>query len=204
MFLIRHAETATPNVFHGMESDVGLSPWGDRQAIQLAEHLADSGAKAVYCSGLRRAIATATPIAEALGQSPVIVPGLHERKIGSLSGTSREAGWDVYAESKRRWMAGELDYTHPGGESFSEIGRRVLPILEDLRHRHEGEPYIVVAHGIVIRVALLELLPDRTPADFDSIAIDFASINDLTHDGETWRPQALNVVVAPSPARPVA
>ena len=62
----------------------------------------------------------------------------------------------------------------------------------------------MIAHGIVIRVALLNMLPGRSPADFDGIAIDFASINELVHGGEAWRAEALNVVVAPSPARPVA
>lgn len=202
--LIRHAETATPNVFHGAESDVSLSAWGEHQASVLADHLADFGAEAVYCSNLRRAVATARPVAAALGLEPIVVPELHERRIGPLSGMSRQDGWAVYEESKRRWMAGELEFSHPGGESFAAIGRRVAPVLDDLRRRHPDGRLIVIAHGIVIRVALLNMLPDRTPADFDRIAIDFASINHLVHDGASWRAEALNLVVAPSPSRPVA
>lgn len=204
MSLIRHAETAAPDVFHGAESDIGLSAWGERQAGVLADHLSGRRVEAVYCSALSRAVATATPIATALGLSPVVIPELHERRIGMLSGRSREEGWGVYEESKRRWMAGDLEFSHPGGESFAEIGRRVLPVFEGLRSRHEGGRFVVVAHGIVIRVALLNILPGRTPADFDEVAIDFASINELVHDGARWRAEALNVVVAPSPARPVA
>lgn len=204
MYLIRHAETSAPNIFHGAESDIGLSPWGERQSRMLADHLATSGAEAVYCSGMSRAIATATPIAEALGLTPVVVPELHERRIGPLSGLGREEGWGVYEESKRRWIAGDLEFTHPGGESFAAMGRRVLPIFADLQARHPSGRFIVVVHGIVIRVALLGLLAGHSPADFDRIAIDFASINELVHDGNGWRAEALNVVVAPSPARPVA
>lgn len=202
--LIRHAETATPNVFHGAESDVALSAWGEHQARALADHLAPHGADAVYCSNLRRAIATAGPVAAALGLEPIIVPELHERKIGPLSGMGRQEGWDVYEESKKRWMAGDLEFSHPGGESFAEIARRVVPVLDKLGRRHPGGRTVVIAHGIVIRVALLSVLPGRTPADFDRIAIDFASINELAHDGTSWRAEALNVVVAPSPAKPVA
>lgn len=202
--LIRHAETATPDIFHGAESDVHLSAWGEHQARALADHLAAVGAEAVYCSGMRRAVATATPVAAALGMEPIIIPELHERKIGTLSGMHRQDGWAVYEESKGRWMAGELEFSHPGGESFAAIGRRVLPVLDDLRRRHPSGRIVVIAHGIVIRVALLNLLADRSPADFDQIEIDFASINNLVHDGSAWRAEALNVVVAPSPARPVA
>lgn len=204
LLLIRHAETATPNLFHGAESDVDLSAWGERQAVLLAEHLKTRGVDRLYCSGMRRARATAGPVGEALGLEPVIVPELHERRIGPLSGQSRETGWSIYDESKRRWLAGDLEFTHPGGESFADIQRRVSPIFEDLRQQGAGETSVVIAHGIVIRVTLLSLLPELSPADFDRVAIDFASINDLVHDGDAWSARALNHVVAPSDARPMA
>lgn len=204
LLLIRHAETSTPDVFHGAESDIGLSAWGGHQAIRLSERLKDQGAHALYCSAMQRAVATARPIGAACGLTPIIVPQLHERKIGLLSGLSRETGWEIYAESKRRWMSGDLEFTHPGGESFADIRRRVLPVFEELRARHPGETLIVVAHGVVIRVTLLSLLEGLEPADFDRIAIDFASINDLRWSGKKWQAHALNQVVAPSPAKPVA
>ena len=79
-----------------------------------------------------------------------------------------------------------------------------FPVFEVLLARHPGETIIVVAHGVVIRVILLTLLEGLEPADFDRIAIDFASINDLRWDGTRWKAHALNQVVAPSPARPLA
>jgi broad specificity phosphatase PhoE len=204
LLLIRHAETSAPQVFHGAESDIGLSDRGHEQARRLAEHLKGLGLGAVYSSAMRRAVATAGPVAAACGLEPTVVPELHERKIGPLSGKGREEGWDVYAQTKARWIAGDLDSTHEGGESFADIAARVLPEIDAIRARHAGESVAVIAHGIVIRVLLLSLLDDRTPADFDAIAIDFASINDLRWDGERWAAHRLNVVVAPSPARPVA
>src|SRR5262249_27871968 len=130
VLLLRHAETSAPDVFHGAESDIGLSEWGRRQAVLLAEHLRGKGAGALYSSAMRRAVDTAGPIGAACGLTPVILPALHERKIGPLSGLSRGEGWSIYAESKRRWIAGDLDYTHEGGESFGDIRRRVLPVFQ--------------------------------------------------------------------------
>jgi broad specificity phosphatase PhoE len=202
--LIRHAETSAPDVFHGAESDIGLSEWGQRQAAMLADHLRTASASGLYCSGMLRAIDTAAAIAKACHLQPTITPSLHERKIGPLSGLSREEGWTIYAQSKARWMAGDLDFSHQGGESFADIRRRALPVIEDIRRRHNGQTVIVVAHGVVIRVLILSLLEDLQPADFDCIAIDFASINDLRWDGTRWSALSLNQVVAPSPAKPVA
>ncbi len=204
ILLARHAETSAPDRFHGAESDIGLSDWGVQQAELLGQSLKDAGATAIYCSAMRRAVDTAAPIGRACGLEPVIIEGLHERRIGPLSGVSREEGWATYAESKARWMAGDLEFTHPGGESFAAIGRRVCPIFEELAIRHRGGTIIVVAHGVVIRVMLTGLVAGFAPADFDQIAIDFASVNDLWFDGISWTARALNRVVAPSDARPVA
>lgn len=203
---MRHAETAAPEFFHGAESDIGLSTWGDSQSVHVAQFLRDHAAstRAVYCSGMRRAIATARPIAEVFALEPTIVPSLHERKIGPLSGLPRDQGWATYTEARKEWIAGNLDATHEGGESFADIRRRVLPAFEEIIARHRGETIVVVVHGVVIRVLLCSILPDFSPADFDRVAIDFASINDLRFEGDAWRAERLNWVVAPSHAKPVA
>ena len=72
-----------------------------------------------------------------------------------LSGSRESRGMEAYHEAKKRWMAGELDYTHEGGESYADI-RDAAPSLPSRRspQRHPGETIVVVAHGIVIRVLL--------------------------------------------------
>src|SRR3954454_12553201 len=64
VLLLRHAETSAPDVFHGAESDIGLSEWGYRQAALLGDYLKGKGASALYCSAMRRAVDTAGPIGE--------------------------------------------------------------------------------------------------------------------------------------------
>jgi len=204
ILLARHAETAAPDRFHGAESDIGLSDWGREQSERLGRWVATSEPKALYCSAMRRAMDTASPVGRACGLKPIVIPTLHERRIGPLSGVSREEGWATYAEVKARWLAGDLEVSHPGGESYADIRRRVVPVLEDLAARHRGETIVVIAHGVVIRVALTSLVTGFSPVDFDRIAIDFASVNDLEFNGRRWTARALNQVVAPSPARPVA
>jgi broad specificity phosphatase PhoE len=204
MLLLRHAETSAPHLFHGAESDVDLSERGHRQALVLGEYFKSKAASALYCSSMRRAMATAEPIGVACGLRPIVLPSLHERKIGPLSGLSRDEGWEVYAQTKAQWKSGVLDSTHSGAESYADIRRRVHPVLEDLRVRHPGETVIVVAHGVVIRIALISLIDTLQPADFDEIGIDFGGINDLEWDGRRWKALALNQVIVASETRPVA
>src|SRR5260370_36302231 len=82
VWLLRHAESAVPNVFHGAESDVGLSDRGTRQVQALAKVLAGYGADGVISSGMRRALLTAGPIAEACAVPLRVEPELHERRVG--------------------------------------------------------------------------------------------------------------------------
>ena len=99
---------------------------------------------------------------------------------------------------KEHWIAGDLEHTHAGGESYGDVRRRILPIFQQLAGRHPGETIIVVAHGVVIRVVLTSMVSGFQPADFDRIAIDFASVNELLFDGATWTAGSLNQCVAAS------
>lgn len=192
VLLLRHAETAEPGRFHGAESDVGLGPWGHRQAGLAAQELAALEPTAVYCSAMRRARETAEPIGRACGLEPRTVAALHERRMGPLSGVLLEEGLAAYEEAKVRWRGGALEYTHPGGESYRDIRERVVPVFREFVARHAGETIVIVAHGVVIRVLLTTLLDGYGPADFDRIGITNCGINDLRWDGSRWRAEALD------------
>lgn len=77
VWLTRHAETAAPNVFHGAESDIGLSALGERQVAAVAQWFRPLGPTAVVSSAMRRAVDTAGPIASACGVPHLIEPDLH-------------------------------------------------------------------------------------------------------------------------------
>ena len=204
VLLARHAETAAPDRFHGAESDIGLSEVGARQAELLGEFLKHDrrrrGLQLGDAPGRRYRPADRTRLQRRARADR----RLHERRIGPLSGLSREEGWAVYAASKTRWIAGDLDHTHEGGESYNDVRAASRARAEELAARHAGETIIVVVHGVVIRVALTSLLAGAHPSEFDRFAIDFASVNDLRFDGKIWMAHALNVVIAASDQRPVA
>lgn len=188
ILLLRHAETAAPDRFHGCESDVDLSVRGIRQADEVAPDIRWRKPAAIYCSGLRRAMKTAELIARAGCDSPpIVIEALHERRMGPLSNTPRDETWPIYEKTRRRWMAGELDYTHEGGESFAAIRDRVVPVFRELAERHRGQTIAVVAHGVVIRVALCSLVEGLGPHRFGSLPIDYVRIHELVVEGQEWR-----------------
>ncbi len=187
VLLLRHAETARPDVFHGAESNIGLSERGLRQAIALAPVLAAQQPVIVVCSAMRRAVDTAAPIAQACATPLQIEPHLHERKVGLLSGTPFTQADGVWLETLRRWMTGETSYAPEGAESFDAIRDRVLPVWRRLAEQHAGKTYVVVAHGVVNKVILCSLHAGLTPANWNDFRSHNLGVHELQWAASRWR-----------------
>jgi broad specificity phosphatase PhoE len=192
LLLLRHAETAAPERFHGAESDIGLGVRGRRQALLLARYLATLAPDALFSSPMKRALETAETIGETCALRVKLVPELFEQRMGPLSGVSKRAGWRHYELQLERWKSGDLHYAMPGAESYEEVRLRAEPALRKLLVGAEGNTIVVVCHGLVTRVLLTSLLDDLSPAAIDRVGIDTASINDLRFDGTHFRAEALN------------
>jgi broad specificity phosphatase PhoE len=187
VLLLRHAESSNPTVFHGAESDVGLSDLGRRQAEAVAPVIAERGPTLLVSSAMRRALDTAASIALACGLSVRVEPHLHERRVGALSGTPTAGPDGVWPETLRRWVAGDTAYAPPGAESFDSIRARVLPVWQRLTTRYEGQTLAIVAHGVVIKTLLLSLLPGYTVADWHRLGpIGNAEIRELVRELDGW------------------
>jgi broad specificity phosphatase PhoE len=196
VFLLRHAESADPHVFHGAESDVGLSERGIRQAEAVAPLLAAERPDVLVSSAMRRALDTARPIARARGLTIHVEPDLHERRVGALSGTPFRAD-GVWSQTLGRWMAGDTAYAPPGAESYDAIRNRVLPVWQRLTDTFAGRTLVIVAHGVVCKVLLLSVLPGLTPADWERLGpFRNVAVSELVHTDAGWQGLRVNQVPA--------
>jgi broad specificity phosphatase PhoE len=196
VFLLRHAESANPTVFHGAESDVGLSERGHRQAALIAPVLTAVNPAGVVSSAMRRALDTATPIARECGLPLQVEPDLHERRVGALCGSPYQHKEGVWPDTLRRWVAGETNYAPDRAESFEAIRARVTPVWQRLTHAYEGRTLVIVAHGIVCRVLLLTQLPGLSVSDWHRLGpIRNLAVNELVWNGTAWTAVRLNEVI---------
>lgn len=192
VLMLRHAETSQPDIFHGAESDVGISARGRRQAEEIAPLLAAERPVAVVSSEMRRALESAEPIARACGLTLQIEPTLHERRVGVLSGTRTSPPNDLWNSTIARWESGDVDYALPGAESFTDIRDRVLPAWERLARHYDGKTWVLIVHGVVIRVLLISILPEFQPFGWHEIGITNLAVNDLRWDAGRWTAARLN------------
>ncbi len=153
LWLVRHGETDLnrAGVWQG-QLDAPLSREGRAQATRLARRLARGSVAfdRLYASDLARARDTARILGEGLGLRVQEDSRLRELCVGELSGRPREEVFTAYAEVLARTRADPWNTRLPGGESLSDLRRRLLDFLAGLPPgRH-----LVVTHAGVIRVAI--------------------------------------------------
>jgi phosphoserine phosphatase len=153
ILLARHGETDwnRDNRFQG-RADPPLNDAGREQAATLAASLAGEQLDAVYSSPLRRAVETADVVAAPHGLEPTPVEALREVDVGSWQGLTRTEIESRYPEQFRRWLAFEQGWED--GETYEEMGVRVVGALSELSARHAGERVLALTHGGPIRAAI--------------------------------------------------
>ena len=152
ILLARHGETDwnRDNRFQG-HADPPLNETGRAQAAELAAALAEEPLAAVYSSPLQRAFETAEIVASPHGLQPVPVEALSEVDVGSWEGLTRAEIEERFPDQFARWLAYEQGWDD--GETYDEMGARVLAALLELAAAHEGDEILVVSHGGPVRAA---------------------------------------------------
>jgi broad specificity phosphatase PhoE len=172
LFIVRHADAIPEEdeiIPSGVYDDLPLSRLGREQAQALAERLSkgDAGFKAIYSSPLRRCLETATPLAEWLGLTPIIIEGLKEIRLGDVNPLPEDSN-DLAAltqalQVRQREIVrlagstGNWDSIE-NSEPSKAFRKRVVEALDDIASKHRGERVLVFAHGGVVNAYAAEVL----------------------------------------------
>jgi probable phosphoglycerate mutase len=165
ILLARHGETAW-NALGKLQghTDIALNDVGRDQARALAAAFRDAGITAIWTSDLSRARETGEIIADLLGLvAPTVDPELRERQFGVFEGLTRHECAAQHPEAWQLWLA--QTGTPPGGESRGDAAARLRRALRHIAATAatEGGPALVVSHGAVMRLYLIDLLGSSVP-----------------------------------------
>ncbi len=150
VYLARHGESDW-NVERRWQghADRPLTDRGREQAQALAARLAGVELDAIYASDLRRAWETAEAVAVPRGLEVVRRPELREVDVGSWSGFTRDECADRFPDAFLRWQEGGSGWDD--GESYEDMGVRIVTAVQQLAAEHPDGSILVVSHGGPIR-----------------------------------------------------
>ena len=162
---IRHGESIG-NALKGDKAvytggwDCDLTEKGYQQAGELTGNPLLEGADVIFVSDLKRAIDTAKIIFP--GKEYMIDPRIRERSLGDFEGKRIS---DVMREPEYQKYFHDPEYANfrssfsacaPGGESYSDVCKRVRTFIEEIKHSY-WKKVIIVSHFVSIRCMIKEL-----------------------------------------------
>jgi broad specificity phosphatase PhoE len=186
--LIRHGHhSLLGRVLCGRMPGVELDELGCRQMSATAEVIERTAPLAVQSSPQRRAMQSASIIADRCSRAVEIVPAFDEIDMGSWTGANfadlaPDRAWQSWNEKRGSTRP-------PGGESMIALQKRVVRHLEQLREL-QGV-IVIVSHAEPIRAALMHYLTIPLGL-FYLVEIDAASISTITLDGRRTRVSCVN------------
>jgi broad specificity phosphatase PhoE len=179
LYLLRHGETAysKTGAYCG-ELDTDLTAEGALMAQQFAKTYGALPWVAVYVSPMKRTVATAKPLCDALRIEMQLRDGLKEIRYGKWEDQTVDYVKKHYMDDYLRWLAEPAWNPPTGGETGVEIASRSDLVIREIQQRHVDGNVLVVSHKATIRIILCSLLGidlgryrDRIDAPAGSVSV---------------------------------
>ena len=187
LLLVRHGETDwnRERRFQG-HADQPLNDAGREQARELGESLAGERIDAIYTSDLQRARETAEILAERFRSEVVALRELREIDVGDWQGLTWPEIEQRHPDGVARWHRDGHGWD--GGETYVQLGDRIVAALRGIAERHPGQRILVVGHGGTVRAtrAFVEGVPVAESRRRNAPIGNCEVFRVVTEDG-TWR-----------------
>ena len=159
LYFLRHGETENSlnDSFCGT-LDPDLTPQGKEMAQGFADTYKSIDWSAVYVSPMKRTIATAKPICDAIGMEMQLKDGLKEMNFGQWENRTRDWIKEHYLEDYINWMTEPAWNPPSDGETAVQVGSRAMLIISEIEANYPDGNVLVVSHKTTIRIILCHLL----------------------------------------------
>lgn len=159
LYLLRNGETYFCNTGRYCSRDgVPLTERGQQMADYFARKYRDVPWKAILCSPLNHAIATALPICEVTGMPMECRADLRELSFGKWEGMSPEEVNQRFHDDYIRWLADPAWNSPTGGEKGIRVARRTSAVLDEIEQTYPEGNVLMVSHKATLRIMLCTLL----------------------------------------------
>lgn len=178
LYFLRHGETPYSKTGGYCGSlDPELTSEGLEMADAFASAYRHTKWDAVYVSPMKRTIATAKPLCDAVGIGMQLNDGLKEINYGEWEGQTNEFVKQNYQDAYVRWLTEPAWNPPTGGETSIQIASRVMPVISEIEEKYTDGNILIVSHKATIRIILCSLMGIDIGRYRDRINVLVASIN---------------------------
>jgi probable phosphoglycerate mutase len=159
LYFLRHGETTYSRTggYCG-ELDPELTSEGNKMAEAFAAAYSSLPWKAIYVSPMKRTIATAKPLCDAVGIKMELRDGLKEIRYGEWEGKTPEFVKEHYLNDYISWLTEPAWNAPNGGETAVQIASRSSLVVAEIQGKYREGNVLVVSHKATIRIILCGLL----------------------------------------------
>lgn len=159
LYLLRHGETIySQSGNYCGNLDPELTPAGVQMAAAFAESYSSIPWSAVYVSPMKRTIATAKPLCEAVKIEMLLRDGLKEIRYGEWEGQTTEVIQQKYAMDYINWLTEPAWNPPTGGETSVQIASRASLVIAEIERTYPNGNVLVVSHKATLRIILCGLM----------------------------------------------
>ena len=178
IIFLRHgqAKNNTERVLAGRTPGVPLTEKGVDQSEQAAKFLEEMNISTIYSSPIERAKNTAEIIGKHISIDVRIDDRLIELDMGKFTGRPYDEIFSSHGNVFMKFYRGELEIAHNGVETFEQVKRRILDIVDHVIENHPDENVVLVTHMDPIK-AMLSTVVSLSPENLFELIIANASLN---------------------------
>jgi len=195
IIFLRHgqAKNNTERILAGRTPGVPLTDTGIKQAEVTAELLEHMNISAIYSSPIQRAQHTAEIVGKHNSIDVTIDDRLIELDMGKFTGVPYDEIFASHGNVFMKFYNGELEIAHNGVETFTDVKKRVLGIVDDILEKHPDQNVVLVTHMDPIK-AMLSTIVDLSPTNLFELIIANASLNIFREKDRKFSLSGLNVM----------
>ena len=195
IIFLRHgqAKNNTERVLAGRTEGIPLTEVGIEQAKHTAELLEHMNISAIYSSPIQRAKHTAEIVGQHNSIDVTIDDRLIELDMGKFTGMPYDEIINSHGNVFMKFYNGELEIAHNGVETFFDVKKRVLNIVNHVIHRHPDENVVLVTHMDPIKSMLASVM-DLKPQSLFELIIANGSLTIFREAGGKLSVKAINAM----------
>lgn len=178
LYFLRHGETTHSQTggFCG-SLDAELTTAGTAMAQAFADAYSNLKWAAVFASPMKRTVATATPLCEAINLPLQLRDGLREVEFGAWEDQTRNYVKEHYPDDYARWTIEPAWNPPTGGETALRAASRADTVIAEIEDNYKSGNVLVVSHKTTIRILLCSLLGIELGRYRDRIDMPVASLS---------------------------